>query len=53
MNFKIKSVDHFLPSLLSKNGTFKTRDFSPLIERVLAGVKCNDFISFEKVKSEH
>ena len=22
-----------------KNGSFKTRDFSPLIERVLAGVK--------------
>ena len=29
-----------------KNGNFKTRDFSPLIKRVLAGVKsmdCNDF----------
>ena len=39
VNFKIKSLDHFLPSLLSKkNGNFKTRDFSPLIKRVLAGV---------------
>ena len=37
-NFKIKSLDHFLPSFLSKNGDFKTRDFSPLIKRVLTGV---------------
>ena len=34
MNFKIKSLDHFLPSFLSK----KTQNFSPLIKRVLAGV---------------
>ena len=39
MSFKIKSLDHFLPSFLSKNGNFKTRDFSPLIKRVLAGVR--------------
>ena len=38
MNFKIKSLDHFLPSFLSKNGNFKTQDFSPLIKRVLDGV---------------
>ena len=38
MNFKIKSLDHFLPSFLGKNGNFKTRDFSPLIRKVLAGV---------------
>ena len=38
MNFKIKNLDHFLPSFLSKNGNFKTRDFSPLIKRVLAGL---------------
>ena len=38
MNFKIKSVHHFLPSFLRKNGNFKTRDFSPLIKRILAGM---------------
>ena len=38
MNFKINSLDYFLPSFLRKNGNFKTRDFSPLIKRVLAGV---------------
>ena len=39
MNFKIKILDHFSPYFILKNGNFKTRDFSPLIERVLAGVK--------------
>ena len=38
MNFKIKNLDHFLPSFYVKNVNFKTRDFSPLIEKVLAGV---------------
>ena len=38
MNFKIKSLNHFLPSFLCNNGNFKTGDFSPLIKRVLAGV---------------
>ena len=38
MNFKIKSLDHFLPSFLSKNSNSKTQDFRPLIKRVLAGV---------------
>jgi hypothetical protein len=43
VNFKIKSLDHFLLSFLSKNGNFKTLDFSPLIKRVLARVSavCN------------
>ena len=32
-------LDHFLPSFFKlKNDNFKTRNFSPLIERVLAGV---------------
>ena len=40
----MKSLDHFLPSFLSKNGNFKTRDFSPLIKkRVLAGVEYLEF----------
>ena len=34
----MKSLDHFLPSFLSKNGNFKTRDFRPLIKRFIAGV---------------
>ena len=34
MDFKKKMIIFKL-----KNGNFKTRDFSPLIERVLAGVK--------------
>ena len=45
--FQIKSLDHFLPSSLSKNGNFKTRDFRPLIKRVLAGV-CWSWITLLK-----
>ena len=37
-NSKWKILDHFSPSFFSKNDNFKTQDFSPLIERVLAGV---------------
>ena len=38
MDFK-KNLDHLSSSFFKlKNGDFKTRDFSPLIERVLAGV---------------
>jgi hypothetical protein len=36
VNFKIKKSLHH--HFLVKNGNFKTRDFSPLIESVLAGV---------------
>ena len=38
MNFKINSRPLFTIILKLKNDNFKTRDFSPLIERVLAGV---------------
>ena len=38
MDFKKKSRPFFIIILKLKNGNFKTRDFSPLIERVLAGV---------------
>ena len=36
--FPNKKSRPILPSFLRKNGNFKTRDFSPLIKRVLAGV---------------
>ena len=35
---KKKSRPFFIIIFQLKNGNFKTRDFSPLIERVLAGV---------------
>ena len=38
MDFKKKSRPFFIIIFKLKNGNFKTRDFSPLIERVLAGV---------------
>ena len=38
MNFKINSRPLFTFIFKLKNDSFKTRDFSPLIERVLAGV---------------
>ena len=38
MNFKINSRPLFTIIVKFKNDDFKTRDFSPLIERVLAGV---------------
>ena len=39
VDFKKKSRTFFTVILRSENGNFKTRvDFSPLIERVLAGV---------------
>ena len=38
MNFKINSRPLFTIIFKLKNVNFKTRDFSPLIERVLAGV---------------
>ena len=39
MNFKINSRPLFTIIFKLKNDNFKTRDFSPLIERVLAGVE--------------
>ena len=38
MDFKKKSRPFFIIIFKLKNGNFKTRDFSPIIERVLAGV---------------
>ena len=38
MNFKINSGPLFTIIFKLKKDNFKTRDFSPLIERVLAGV---------------
>ena len=38
VDFKKKSRPFFIIIFKLKNGNFKTRDFSPLIERVLAGV---------------
>ena len=38
MNFKINSRPLFTIIFKRKNDNFKTRDFSPRIERVLAGV---------------
>ena len=38
MNFKINSRPLFTIIFKLKNNNFKTRNFSPLIERVLAGV---------------
>ena len=38
-NFKINSRPLFTIIFKLKNDNFKTRDFSPLIERVLAGVR--------------
>ena len=40
MNFKINSRPLFTIIFKLKNDNVKTRDFSPLIERALAGVKC-------------
>ena len=39
MNFKINSRPFFTIIFKLKNDNFKTRDFSPLIETVLAGVQ--------------
>ena len=41
VNFKINSRPIFTIIFKIKNDNFKTRDFSPLIERVLAGVQRN------------
>jgi hypothetical protein len=38
VNFKINSSPLFTVIFKLKNDNFKTRDFSPLIERVRAGV---------------
>ena len=40
VNFKINSRPLFTIIFKLKNDNFQTRDFSPLIERVLAGVSC-------------
>ena len=39
MNFKIDSRPPFTITFKLKNDNFKTRDFSPLIKRVLTGVQ--------------
>ena len=48
MNFKINSKPLFTIIFKLKNDNLKTRDFSPLIERVLAGVlhmdTCLDYV---------
>ena len=43
MDFKKKSRPFFIIIFKLKNGNFKTQDFSPLIEIVLAGVGCQLF----------
>ena len=45
-----KNPDHFSPSFLSQNDDFKTRDFSPLIERVLAGAILSISFIFRAIK---
>ena len=39
MDFKKKSRSFFIIIFKLKSGNFKTRDFSPLVEKVLASVK--------------
>ncbi len=52
MDFKINSRPLFTIIFKPKNGNFKTRDFSPLIEGVLAGVTPAIFqTKFLKVKN--
>ena len=48
MNFKKKSRPFFIIIFKLKNGNFKTRDFSALIERVLAGVNGINFSQTSK-----
>ena len=43
---KKKSRPFFIIIFKLKNGNFKTRDFSPLIERVLAGVSYLQLMQF-------
>ena len=50
MNFKINSRPLFTIILKLKNDNFKTQDFSPHIERVLAGVDREEFK--EPIKEE-
>ena len=52
MDFKKKSRPFFIIIFKLKNCKFKTRDFSPLIERVLAGVY-SDVIGFLEFKKDH
>ena len=51
MNFKINSRPLFTIIFKPKNDNFKTRDFSPNIERVLAGVKLLP-IQFDRFESQ-
>ena len=46
MNFKINSRPLFTIIFKLKNDNFKNRDFSPLIERVLAGVCSQETVDF-------
>ena len=50
VNFKINSRPLFSIIFKVKNGNFMTRDFSPLIERVLAGVEyvCSTGLKWQK-----
>ena len=47
MIFKINSRPLFTIIFKLKNNNFKTQDFSPLIERVLAGVMYKGFMKIE------
>ena len=56
MDFKKKSRPFFIIIFKLKNCNFKTRDFSPLIERVLAGVntrKTNFLFLFFSLTNEN
>ena len=49
MNFKINSSPLFTIIFKLKNDNFKIRDFSPLIERVLAGVQWPEISRDQKI----
>ena len=49
MNFKINSRPFFTIIFKLKNDNFKTLDFSPLIERVLAGVMGSSYFLITEI----
>ena len=53
VNFKINSRPIFSIIFKLINDNFKTRDFSPLIERVLAGVNCYHLLKMKRVIDIH
>ena len=53
INFKINSRPLFTIIFKLKNDNFKTWDFSPLIERVLAGVNCYHLLKMKRVIDIH